>query len=56
MARPKAFDRATDVQDAMTVFWEQGYAATLTNDLQRAMGLGRQSMYDTFGDFLFTQV
>lgn len=34
----------------MSVFWRQGYAATSTDDLLQAMQIGRQSMYDTFGD------
>ncbi|HEY0233995.1 MAG TPA: TetR/AcrR family transcriptional regulator [Afipia sp.] len=34
----------------MSVFWRQGYAATSTEDLLQAMKVGRQSMYDTFGD------
>jgi AcrR family transcriptional regulator len=34
----------------MSVFWLKGYAATSTDDLLQAMNIGRQSMYDTFGD------
>jgi TetR/AcrR family transcriptional repressor of nem operon len=50
MPRPKEFDRDIAVERAMSVFWSKGYAATSTDDLLRAMKIGRQSMYDTFGD------
>jgi TetR/AcrR family transcriptional regulator, transcriptional repressor for nem operon len=50
MPRPKEFDRNAAVERAMSVFWLKGYAATSTDDLLRAMKIGRQSMYDTFGD------
>ncbi len=50
MARPKEFEREAAVERAMAVFWAKGYAATSTEDLLQAMKIGRQSMYDTFGD------
>lgn len=50
MARPKEFDRDAALERAMMVFWEKGYASTSTADLVSAMGIGRQSLYDTFGD------
>src|SRR6267378_2677768 len=50
MARPKEFDRDVAVARAMSVFWSKGYAATSTDDLLQAMKIGRQSLYDTFGD------
>lgn len=50
MARPKAFDRDTALQRAITLFREKGFAGASTDDLLGAMGIGRQSMYDTFGD------
>ena len=50
MARPKEFDRDVALERAMSVFWSKGYAATSTDDLLQAMEIGRQSMYDTFGD------
>lgn len=50
MARPKAFDTDAALIRAMELFWEQGYAATSMEQLVAAMGISRQSLYDTFGD------
>ena len=50
MARPKQFDPDEALRAGMRVFWRQGFAATTTDDLAKAMGIGRQSFYDTFGD------
>ena len=50
MARPKAFDREQALLAAMQVFWVKGYEATSLDDLLAAMKIGRQSLYDTFGD------
>ncbi len=50
MARPKEFDRELALEKAMDLFWTHGYEASSMSDLQRGMGIGRQSLYDTFGD------
>ena len=50
MARPKEFDRERALHRAISAFSQKGFAATSTDDLMRAMDLGRQSMYDTYGD------
>ena len=50
MARPREFDRDTALQDAIKVFWAKGFAATSTEDLLEAMHIGRQSLYNAFGD------
>lgn len=34
----------------MELFWAKGYEATSLDDLLGAMKIGRQSLYDTFGD------
>ena len=49
MARPKAFDVDEALESAMELFWRQGYEATSLPDLVQHMGIGRQSLYDTFG-------
>ncbi|MFQ5972402.1 MAG: TetR/AcrR family transcriptional regulator [Alphaproteobacteria bacterium] len=45
----KQFDRDEALGKAMEVFWAQGYEATGVTELLEHMGIGRQSMYDTFG-------
>jgi AcrR family transcriptional regulator len=50
MARPKEFDKHTALHQAIRLFSQQGFAATSTDELMRVMNVGRQSMYDTFGD------
>jgi TetR/AcrR family transcriptional regulator, transcriptional repressor for nem operon len=50
MARPKEFDQEKALRRAVVLFSQQGFAATSTDELMRVMDIGRQSMYDTFGD------
>jgi AcrR family transcriptional regulator len=49
MARPREFDQERALHRAISIFSQKGLAATSTDDLMRAMDVGRQSMYDTFG-------
>ncbi|MEP7177199.1 MAG: TetR/AcrR family transcriptional regulator [Gemmatimonadales bacterium] len=50
MGRPKAFDEDAALDRAAELFWTQGYEATSISDLEERLGVGRQSLYDTFGD------
>ena len=50
MARPKEFDPERALAKAMHVFWRRGYENTSLEELLKAMGIARQSLYDTFGD------
>ena len=50
MARPRCFDEADVVAAARDEFWKRGYAATSMDDLTRATGLGKGSLYGAFGD------
>lgn len=45
----KKFDQTEVLERAMSLFWKQGYEATGTAQLVKEMGIGRQSIYDTFG-------
>lgn len=46
----KQFDRGEVLDRAMHLFWTKGYEATGMTELLQHMGIGRQSLYDTFGD------
>ena len=48
MARQKEFDRDKALESALATFRKNGFGATTTDDLRLAMGIGRQSFYDTF--------
>lgn len=50
MARHKEFDQNKVINKAMDLFWSCGYEATSVQDLVDHLGIGRGSLYDTFGD------
>jgi len=49
MVRPREFDEAEAVEQAMRVFWEKGFQPTTPQNLLDAMGLSKSSFYKTFG-------
>jgi TetR/AcrR family transcriptional repressor of nem operon len=50
MARPREFDRQEVLAKATVLFWEKGFAETTLDELDRATGLHRGSIYNAFGD------
>lgn len=50
IGRPTEFDRQEALEKAMGLFWRNGYEATGLADLTNEMGIGRQSLYNAFGD------
>jgi TetR/AcrR family transcriptional repressor of nem operon len=50
MARPKEFVEEQALDAAIEVFREHGFEGTSAEMLVRALRIGRQSLYDTFGD------
>ncbi|MER5963942.1 TetR family transcriptional regulator [Streptomyces sp. NPDC002057] len=50
MARTKEFDPDAALQAALELFWARGYEATTMSDLVERLGVGRASIYATFGN------
>ena len=50
MARPRDFDERQTVQKAMGLFWLCGYQGTSLSDLEEALGVGRKSLSNAFGN------
>ena len=50
IGRPTEFDRQEALEKSMQLFWKHGYEATSLAALIEEMGIGRQSLYNTFGD------
>jgi len=50
MARPKEFDPDEVLGRVMEEFWVRGYEGASMDDLVRAAVIGRQSLYNAFGD------
>lgn len=49
MARTKEFDPEAALQSALELFWQRGYEATSMAHLVDHLGIGRASIYATFG-------
>ncbi|WP_138935687.1 TetR/AcrR family transcriptional regulator [Roseovarius arcticus] len=48
--RPRKFDESEALAAIMKLFWEKGYEATGLSDIIAATGLGKASLYATFGN------
>ncbi|WP_330183143.1 TetR/AcrR family transcriptional regulator [Nocardia sp. NBC_01503] len=49
MGRPREFEADSVVEQAMETFWTHGYANTSPALLAEATGIGKGSLYNTFG-------
>src|ERR1700676_4193467 len=48
--RPRSYDPEAALDAAAQLFWAKGYADTTLDELSAAMGMGRPSIYNAFGD------
>ena len=46
---PKNFDADEALERARDLFWRRGYNGTGISELEATLGIGRKSLYDTFG-------
>lgn len=50
MPKEVLFNEETVLQKATALFWHKGYNGTSMDDLTKATGLSRSSLYNSFGD------
>src|SRR6266404_3718152 len=50
VGRPRAFNRDEALNQALAVFWRQGYEGASLADLTTAMGISPPSLYAAFGN------
>ena len=57
LGRPVSFSRERAIDQAMQLFWSDGYQAVTATDLADAMGIQRSSFYNSFGtkEAVFTE-
>ena len=48
--RKRAFDKQEALDEAMRVFWANGYSGTSVNELTSALGINKPSLYAAFGN------
>jgi AcrR family transcriptional regulator len=48
--RPREFDIDIALDQAVQIFWRQGYEGTAISDLAEALGINRPSLYAAFGN------
>lgn len=49
MGRPSSFDRTQVLETIQSQFWDKGYSATSLDDIMKATGLGKGSLYGAYG-------
>src|SRR5271154_564760 len=50
MARPREFDERKVIDQIMQLFWEKGFLGTSMDELVKATGLNKGSLYHCFGN------